>query len=74
MWEYHLLHLKQDDIVIPLPSTLEGWEDDLKKWPQITYTSIFCYFIDSRHLTTFRSTHTCEAVTYVIGLQVHKAS
>ena len=46
MWEHHLLHLKRDDIVIPLPSTLEGWEDDLK-WPQITYTSIFCYFIDS---------------------------
>ena len=24
-----------------------GWEDDLKKWPQITYTSIFSYFINS---------------------------
>jgi len=34
MWENHLLHL-------------EGWENDMKKWPQITFTSIFCYFIDS---------------------------
>ena len=30
MWEHHLLHLKQDN-VIPLPSTIEGWEDALKK-------------------------------------------
>ena len=46
MWEHSLLHLKQDNLIIPLPSTIEGWEDNLKKWPQITYTSIFSYFIN----------------------------
>jgi len=47
MWEHSLLHLKRDNLIIPLPSIIEGWEDDLKKWPQITYTSIFSYFINS---------------------------
>ena len=30
MWEHHLLHLKWDNVIC-LPSTIEGWEDDLKK-------------------------------------------
>lgn len=47
MWEHILLHLERNNVIIPLPSTIEGWEDDLKKWPQITYTSIFSYIIDS---------------------------
>lgn len=38
-WErtnVHLLHLKQDNVIIPLPYTHEGWEEDLKEWSQIT--------------------------------------
>lgn len=34
-------------IIIPLLSAIEGRGDDLKKWPLITYASIFNYFIDS---------------------------
>lgn len=30
-----------------LPSTLNRWEDDLKKWPQITYMGIFSFLINS---------------------------
>lgn len=34
-------------VIIPLPSAMEVREDDLRRWPQITYTSIFSYFTDS---------------------------
>lgn len=45
-WEHNLSHVKQG-IIIPLPSAVGGWEDNLKKWPQITYSSIFSYFVRS---------------------------
>lgn len=42
-WEHTKTTLKQGDIVLPQPYTIEGWEDDLKKWPKITYGCIFSY-------------------------------
>lgn len=27
--------------MVPLPSVIEGWEDNLKRWPQITNTKVF---------------------------------
>ena len=47
IWEHTQTTLKRLDIVIPHPSTIEGWEDDMKKWPKITYGSIFSYFVES---------------------------
>lgn len=38
------LHLKRDNVIKPLTSVINEWKDDLKKWPQIMYTSIFSYF------------------------------
>lgn len=40
-WEHHLLHVKGDNVIIPLPSAIEGWLDDQKKWLQIKHTVIF---------------------------------
>ncbi len=42
-----LTELIKDSISIPVPSLTEEWKDDLKKWPRITYSSIFSYFVDS---------------------------
>lgn len=47
MWEHGPSYLKREDVIIPLPSTLVNWEDDMKKWPRITYGEIFRYFIQS---------------------------
>ena len=47
MWEHQLSDLKRDNLTIPLPSHIEGWEDDMKKWPKITYSCIFSYFVNS---------------------------
>ncbi len=47
MWNHTLTELIKDSISIPVPSLIEEWEDDLKKWPRITYSSIFSYFVDS---------------------------
>ncbi len=41
-----LTELIKDSISIS-PSLTEELEDDLKKWPRITYNSIFRYFVDS---------------------------
>lgn len=46
MWEQSLSTLKHNNFVIPLPSTVNGWEDDMKKWLWITYNNIFSYFIN----------------------------
>ena len=43
MWE----QLRQDSITISLPNNIEGWEDDVKKLPRITYSSRFSYFLNS---------------------------
>ena len=47
MWEHNLTELKNGNIIIPLPSAVTAWEDEVKKWPRITYSSIFSYFIES---------------------------
>ncbi|KAL2091269.1 hypothetical protein ACEWY4_013532 [Coilia grayii] len=47
MWEHNLNELKNGSISVPLPSTVTKWEDDVIKWPRITYSSIFSYFIES---------------------------
>ena len=47
IWEHPQTTLKQLDIVITHPSTIEGCEDDMKKWPKVTYDSIFSYFVES---------------------------
>lgn len=47
MWEHNLNEFKKGEIVVPLPSTVDGWGDDMKKWPRITYGSNFSYFVDS---------------------------
>ncbi len=47
MWNHTLTELIKDSISIPVPSLTEEWKDDLKKWPRITYSSIFSYFVDS---------------------------
>ena len=47
MWEHQLSQLRQDGITIPLPNNIKGWEDDVKKWPKITYSSIFSCFLNS---------------------------
>ena len=47
MWEHLLSELRQDGVTIALPDNIEGWEDDMKKWPKITYSSIFSYFLNS---------------------------
>lgn len=47
MWEHNLNEIKRGDITVPLPSAVDGWEDDVKKWPRITYGNIFSYFVDS---------------------------
>lgn len=44
MWEHNLNELKS--ISLPLPSTITGWEDEVKKWPRVTYSSIFSYFVE----------------------------
>lgn len=31
--------------MLPLPSSVTDWEDEVKKWPRITYASIFSYII-----------------------------
>ncbi len=47
MWNHTLTELIKDNISIPVSSLIEEWEDDLKKWPRITYSSIFSYLVDS---------------------------
>ncbi len=47
MWEHKLNKLKKGEIIVPFPSAVDGWEDDIKKWPRITYGNIFSYFVDS---------------------------
>lgn len=47
MWEHERSGLKRDNITIPLPTQIEEWEDDMKKWPKITYSGIFSYFLNS---------------------------
>ena len=47
MWEHNLTELKNGNINIPLPSAVTGWEDEVKKWPRITYSSIFSYVVES---------------------------
>lgn len=36
-----------DTVTIPLPTAIDGWEDNMKTWPKITYSSIFSYFLNS---------------------------
>lgn len=47
MGAHHLLHLSQDNGIRPQPAAIEGWEEDLKKRPQITQTGIFSKRTDS---------------------------
>ncbi|XP_041947353.1 uncharacterized protein LOC121708620 [Alosa sapidissima] len=47
MWEQGPSYLKRENVIIPLPSMLADWEDDMKKCPRITYGEIFRYFIQS---------------------------
>ena len=47
MWEHNLTELKNGNIIIHLPSAVTAWEDEVKKWPRITYSSIFSYFNES---------------------------
>lgn len=47
MWEHNHNELKKGETSVPLPSAVDGWEDDVKKWPRITYGSIFSYFVAS---------------------------
>lgn len=80
MWEHHLSQLRRDNIIISLPTAIEGWEDDLKKWPQITYTIIFSYFIDlvSSDSEAMNNLRSSEAYQYLhsnkVGRVLLKAS
>lgn len=41
------MKLTKGNMTIPLLSLKVGWEDDIKKWPFITYSSIFSHFVES---------------------------
>lgn len=43
-WERHLLHLEWGNVTKPLPSVVEGQEDDLMRWPQIRWRFEAQYF------------------------------
>ena len=47
MWDHNLNELRKGDISLLLPSAIDNWEDDMSKWPRITYSSIFQYFHES---------------------------
>lgn len=60
MEKHHLLHLSQDNGIRPQPAAIEGWEEDLKKWPQIMHTDIFSkrtesVAADSKKMINFKS-------------------
>lgn len=50
-----------------LPTALEGWEEDLNKWPRVTYRSIFSYFIDmvASDSETMNNLKSSEAYQYL---------
>ena len=45
--EHNLKKNIKGNISLPLPSVTNGWEDDMKKWPRITYGNIFTFFVES---------------------------
>ena len=47
MWDHKLNELRKGDISLLLPTAIDDWEDDMTKWPRITYSSIFKYFVES---------------------------
>lgn len=44
-WEHTKKAIGRGNIVLPLPSSVTDWEDEVKKLPRITYASIFSYII-----------------------------
>lgn len=62
MCKHSLPHLRQDNVIIHLPSTSVGWEDDLKKLPQIKYSiNTDSVAIESRAINNLRGS---EAYQY----------
>lgn len=39
MWEHSPSHFKMDNVISGLPSSIEGQEDDLNKWPRVGVTN-----------------------------------
>ena len=42
-----LYEIKKEDLRLALPTAIEEREDNVKKWPHVTYCSIFNYFLES---------------------------
>ncbi len=66
----------QDGRLAPHPhlTTLTDWEDDMKKWPEITYEDIFNYFVLSLSVdgSTMRNYKSTEAYQYLHNGKVGK--
>lgn len=59
---------------VPHPQTIHEWEDDMKKWPHITYEDIFNYFVLSLGAdgSTMRNYKSTEAYQYLHSGKVGK--
>lgn len=68
-WEHTSKLWRSDCINVLHPSriTTSGWQDDMRKWPEITYRDIFNYFVlslgvDGATMKNYKST---EAYQYL---------
>ena len=46
-WQHSLNYLTGDGITIPHPNSVQNWVDNMATWPNITYSKICAYFVDS---------------------------
>ena len=46
-WQHSLNDLTGDGITIPHPNSVQNWVDNMATWPNITYSKICAYFVDS---------------------------
>ncbi len=59
---------------VPHPSSLTGWVDDLKQWPNVSYVDVVNYFVfsegvDGEELRNYKST---EAYNYLHSKKIGK--
>nr|XP_055075234.1 uncharacterized protein LOC129454684 [Misgurnus anguillicaudatus] len=47
VWEHSSTTLSGDGVTLPHPNSVQNWEDNMTTWPNITYSKICSYYLQS---------------------------